>query len=79
MAKTTWLNKHITINPEIRFGKPCIREMRIAVEDILNLIRMGYTVEEVIEQYPDLTRKDVEAAIDFATQILRREEILVTE
>mgnify|MGYP000167906801 CR=1 FL=1 len=78
MAKTIWLNKYITINPKIRFGKPCIRGMRIAVEDILNLIRMGYTADEVIKQYPDLTRKDIEAAIDFATQILRREEILVT-
>jgi len=79
MAKTIWLNKYITINPKVRFGKPCIRGMRIAVEDVLNLIKMGYTIEEVIKEYPDLTKKDIEAAIDFATQILKREEILITK
>ena len=69
MAKTIWLNKHITINPEVRFGKPCIRGMRIAVVDILNLLRAGYTIEEIPKEYPEITKKDVLAAIEFAGRL----------
>jgi len=76
MRKITTFNKKITINPKIRFGKPCIRGTRIAVEDILNLIKAGYTFNEILEQYPDLKREDIIAALDFTTSIvLGREEI----
>jgi len=70
MAKTIWFNKYITINPEVRFGKPCIKGTRIAVEDILNLLKAGYSVDEIPEQYPEITKKDVLAAIEFATQLV---------
>ncbi len=69
MAKTTWLNKYITINPEVRFGKPCIRGLRIAVVDILNLLRAGYTIDEIPKEYPGITKKDVWAAIEFAAKL----------
>ena len=76
MRKITTFNKKITINPKIRFGKPCIRGTRIAVEDILNLIKAGYTFNEILEQYPDLKREDIIAALDFTTSIvLGSEEI----
>ena len=59
----------ITIDPTIRFGKPCIRGTRIAVGDILNLLAAGYTVEDIPKQYPGITRADVGAAIEFATRL----------
>ncbi|MBI3602334.1 MAG: DUF433 domain-containing protein [Candidatus Omnitrophica bacterium] len=62
------MNK-ITMNPKIRFGKPCIRNTRIAVVDILNLLAAGYPLDEIPYQYPGLTKKDVVAAIEFATQL----------
>lgn len=68
MAKTTWLNKYITINPEVRFGKPCIKGTRLAVEDVLNMLRAGWTIDEIFQEYPDLTKKDILAAIEFATR-----------
>lgn len=71
MAKTIWLNKYITINPEVRFGKPCIRGMRITVDDILNLLKAGYTVDEIPKQYPDLTKEDVLAALEFAAELTK--------
>ncbi len=59
----------ITINPKIRFGKPCINGTRVAVVDILNLLATGYAVEEIPAQYPGITKKDVVTAIEFAGQL----------
>ena len=59
----------ITIDPKIRFGKPCIRGTRISVTDILNLLAAGYTLSEIPHQYPGITRKDILAAIDFASRL----------
>lgn len=59
----------ITIDPKVRFGKPCIRGTRIAVVDILNLLAAGYTVDEIPAQYPGMTRQDVSAAIEFASRL----------
>ena len=62
--------ERITINPDVRFGKPTIRGTRVAVADILNLLAAGYTVDEIPEQYPGVTREDIIAAIQFTTGIL---------
>ncbi|MDA2922862.1 DUF433 domain-containing protein [Patescibacteria group bacterium AH-259-L07] len=62
------MNK-ITIDPKIRFGKPCIKGTRIAVVDILNLLAAGYTIEKIPAQYPGITKKDVLAAIEFAANL----------
>lgn len=59
----------ITVNPKIRFGKPCIRGTRIAVADILNLLHAGFSVHEIPAEYPSLTRKDVLAALEYAGQL----------
>ncbi len=59
----------ITINPKIRFGKPCIRGTRIAVGDILNLLTAGYTIDEIPHEYPGITKEDVISAIEFAAQL----------
>ena len=60
----------IEMNPEIRFGKPCIKGTRIAVSDILNLIASGYALEDIPNQYPGITKEGVLAAIEFATQFM---------
>ena len=56
----------ITIEPGKRSGKPCIRHMRITVADILRFLASGMSVEEVVEDFPELTRKDILTALDFA-------------
>ena len=61
--------QRITIDPGIRFGKPCIRGTRIAVVDILNLLKAGYTLDEIPAQYPGISRKDAEAALEFAVTL----------
>jgi uncharacterized protein (DUF433 family) len=56
----------ITINPEQCGGRPCIRSMRIRVIDVLDLLAAGLTVEQVLEEMPDLEVEDVRACLQYA-------------
>jgi uncharacterized protein (DUF433 family) len=56
----------IIINPEIRFGKPCIKGTRISVNDILNWLASGMTNEEILADFPTLQEEDIRAALVFA-------------
>ncbi|MBU1088380.1 DUF433 domain-containing protein [Patescibacteria group bacterium] len=58
------------IDPNIRFGKPVIRGTRVAVADIIGLLKAGYALEEIPEQYPELKMKDVLEALDFSVDLL---------
>lgn len=62
MAETNDLLARITINPEQCSGRPCIRGMRIRVSDVLDLLAVGLTREDVLVELPDLTSKDITAA-----------------
>ncbi|HYE73285.1 MAG TPA: DUF433 domain-containing protein [Blastocatellia bacterium] len=64
------LLNRITINPEQCGGRPCIRGMRIRVTDILDLLAAGLTVQEVLEEMPDLEKEDVQAALQYAAHRL---------
>jgi uncharacterized protein (DUF433 family) len=59
-------HKIITIEPGKRGGKPCIRGMRITVGDVLDYLAGGMTVEEILDDFPDLTRDDILACFAFA-------------
>ena len=56
----------ITIDPLVRFGKPCIRGMRISVYDILGWLASGMTSNEIIEDFPELNEGDISACLRFA-------------
>jgi uncharacterized protein (DUF433 family) len=58
--------KFITIEPGKRSGKPCIRGTRMTVYDVLEYLAGGMTQEQVLEDFPDLTRDDVRACLAFA-------------
>ncbi len=70
--------KRIEINSKIMLGKPVIKGTRIPVYVILNLLGEGYTAEQVIEEYPDLSKKDILAALKFAAQTTKFEELTRT-
>ncbi len=61
----TDFHKYITINPEIRFGKPIIIGTRISVYDILNWLANGMTKEEIIKDFPELTVESINACLAF--------------
>jgi uncharacterized protein (DUF433 family) len=68
------LTSHIEMNPKIMLGKPIIRGTRITVELILRKLSEGATEAELIAAYPQLTPKDVRAAIAYAAETLAHEE-----
>jgi uncharacterized protein (DUF433 family) len=58
--------QYISINPEIRFGKPCIKDTRIAVVDILQWLASGMSNKEILEDFPELKEEHIRAALAFA-------------
>ncbi len=64
--------KIITIEPGKRSGKPCIRGMRITVADVLGYLASGMSEDEVLADFPYLTRDDIRACLAFAADRERR-------
>ena len=60
--------ERITINPEQCGGRPCVRGMRIRVSDVLDLLASGLSLQQVLEELPDLEADDVAACLRFASR-----------
>lgn len=65
-------SKIITIEPGKRGGKPCIRGMRVTVSDVLEYLAGGMTEDEILKDFPYLTRDDIRACLAFAAERERR-------
>jgi uncharacterized protein (DUF433 family) len=65
------LLERISVDPNICFGKPCIRGTRIWVSLILDLLANGSTMEEVLAEYASLTLQDIRAAIAYGAEMSR--------
>ncbi len=63
------LAERITVDPEQCGGRPCIRGMRIRVKDVLDLLAGGLTVEQVLEELPELEMEDIRASLRFASRL----------
>ena len=68
--------KRIETDPKILGGKPVIKGTRISVEFILELLSSGMSTEEVVKEYPHLSKEDILTAIHYATNIVKHEEII---
>ena len=65
--------KHlITIEPDKRSGQPCIRGLRMTVQDVLDYLASGMSVDEILADFPDLTAEDIRACLAFAADRERR-------
>jgi len=64
--------ERITVNPSVRSGKLCIKGTRITVYDILEYLAAGMTEDEILSDFPDLTRDDIRASLAFAAARERR-------
>jgi uncharacterized protein (DUF433 family) len=68
--------KFIEINPEIRFGKPCIKGTRISVYDVLGWLAAGMKPEEIIEDFPELNLQHVQACLTYAADKERKLKVI---
>jgi uncharacterized protein (DUF433 family) len=71
MSTTTSTNR-ITIEPEKRGGKPCVRGLRITVWEVLALLGAGMSEEQILHEHPDLEKADFPAVYQFAAETGRK-------
>ena len=65
-------DNRITIDPEKRGGKPCIRGLRITVYDLLDYLASGMSEDDILADFPELEREDIRAALAFAADRERK-------
>lgn len=68
--------KHISVDPAICHGKPCLRGTRIMVSVVLDNLAEGLSPEEIVREYPPLTQEGVRAALAYAATLAREEEFV---
>jgi uncharacterized protein (DUF433 family) len=66
------LLERISVDPAVRFGKPCIRGTRISVGDILEYLGSGMSEDQILKEFPQLTREDIRACLVYAAERERR-------
>ncbi len=71
---TNW-EKHITVDAEVLAGKPIIKGTRLAVDFIVDLLAEGWTVSDIMDNYPGVTTQDIQACLAYAGEALRREKV----
>ena len=69
------LLSRITIDPKVMVGKPTIRGMRITVEQILRALAGGITVNELLQDYPDLEQEDLQAVFAYVANLVDEEQV----
>jgi uncharacterized protein (DUF433 family) len=72
------LLERISIDPHVCFGKPCIRGTRIRVSLVPDFLAGGMSMEEILEEYPQLTLEDIRAAIAYGAEMGRERYVDVT-
>ena len=73
------MNKRITVNPNIHFGKPCVTGTRIPTQDILELVREGFSFEQIVrDYYPGIEYEDIKACVQYAIDIITSEDIRIS-
>lgn len=65
----------ITIDPKVLAGKPVIKGTRLAVEFIVDLLAQGWTEAQILENYPGITREDIRACLQYASEMLKSERV----
>lgn len=70
--------ERIVIDPKILVGKPVIKGTRLSVEIILELLANNWTYEEILKNYPQLKKEDIQACLQYATEVLKEEKVYIT-
>jgi uncharacterized protein (DUF433 family) len=70
----SWRDR-IVVDPAILVGKPVVKGTRLAVEFIIELLAHGWSEADILQNYPGLTREDIQACLFYASALLRDEEV----
>jgi uncharacterized protein (DUF433 family) len=65
----------ITVNPNVLVGKPIIKGTRLAVEFIIDLLAQGWSIDEILRNYPGITVSDIQACLSYASAALKSEKV----
>ena len=63
------INAHITVKADVCHGQACVRDTRIPVHQIVHMLANGDTIEDLVNEYPSLTREDILACLDYAASL----------
>ena len=67
--------EHISVDPKVLVGKPVVKGTRISVELVVDLMAQGWTQEQILENYPNLTLADIRACLAYASEVLHSERV----
>ena len=70
------MNSEIVVDSKVCSGKPVIRGTRIMVKNILGMVAGGYTLRQIVEAYPELTPEQVQAALEYAAEVVDEEQVI---
>lgn len=70
MNRIPW-EEHIVIEPDLHHGEPCIRGTRIPVAIILGSLADGMSIDEILQEYPQLKVDDIQAVLSYAAEVVR--------
>jgi uncharacterized protein (DUF433 family) len=73
--KTNEVFGRITVNPEVMVGKPTIRGLRITVEQILKALAANISIDDLLEDYPELEPEDIKAILLYAAESIHHEQV----
>ena len=68
---------YIEINPQIRFGKPCVKGTRISVYDVLSWLASGMSIDDIISDFPQLTREQILACLSYSADKERKATVAI--
>ena len=67
--------ERIVVDPTVLVGKPVVKGTRIAVEFVVDLLRRGWTTEEILKEYDHLSAQEIRACLAYASEILKAEQV----
>jgi uncharacterized protein (DUF433 family) len=70
------MNGYIVVDPKICSGKPVLKGTRIMVKNILGMVAGGYSVDQILEAYPELNREMVQDALEYAASVIDEEQVI---
>ena len=70
------MEQYIVVDPAICSGKPVLKGTRIMVKNIIGMLAGGYTVDQILQAYPELTQEMVQAALEYAAAVIDEEQVI---